>query len=190
MAKTGARESLGIRQRKALLDILRARFEEHMFRHEDFRWTDVLAKLEAAPGRLWSLGEMERTGGEPDVAGWDPSTGEYLFFDCSKESPAGRRSLCYDRQALEAREKHKPASSAMQVASAMGTELLTEQEYRGLQELGAVDTKTSSWLRTPSGIRALGGAIFGDCRYGRVFVYHTGAESYYAARGFRCSLRV
>ena len=177
-------------QREELLAALEARFRENTHRHEGIEWGEVLARLEAAPGKLWSLGEMERTGGEPDVIGRDGSTGEYLFFDCAPESPKGRRSVCYDDEALEARKKHKPKASAMGMAADMGADLLTEEQYRRLQELGPVDTKTSSWLKTPPDIRELGGAIFGDYRYGTVFLYHNGAESYYAARGFRCALSV
>lgn len=177
-------------QHEALLETLKARFEENMTRHKGIQWPKVQARLEANPEKLWSLGEMERTGGEPDVVGHDKKTDEYLFFDCAKESPGGRRSVCYDREALEARKKHKPENSAVQMATDMGAELLTVEQYRNLQELGPFDTKTSSWLQTPSDIRKLGGAIFGDFRYGTVFVYHNGADSYYAARGFRCSLRV
>jgi hypothetical protein len=182
-------KDLGARQRDALLEALRARFEGNVARHTGLRWERVQARLAARPDRLSSLNEMERTGGEPDVVGHDRKTGEYLFYDCAKESPDGRRSVCYDRKALEARKQHKPANSAVEMAAAMGAELLTEEQYRTLQALGAHDTKTSSWLRTPAAIRTLGGAIFGDFRYGTVFVYHNGAESYYAARGFRCVLR-
>lgn len=182
--------SLDPEQAGALLETLRTRFEENMARHEGIRWADVQAKLASAPEKLWSLGQMERTGGEPDVVGHDRKANEYVFFDCSKQSPTGRRSVCYDQEALEARKKHKPEDSAVRMATGMGAELLTEAEYRKLQEFGEYDTKTSSWLRTPPDIRELGGAIFGDFRYGTVFVYHNGAESYYAARGFRCSLRV
>jgi hypothetical protein len=182
---------LGSRQRDELLEMLSTRFEEHPERHEGMAWASVRERLEADPGKLWALHEMERTGGEPDVVGRDEATGEYLFCDCSAQSPKGRRSLCYDGEALEARKKHKPVGSAVETAAAMGAELLTEEEYRRLQALvGPLDAKTSSWLRTPAEIRDLGGAIFGDFRYGTVFVYHNGAESYYAARGFRCSLRV
>lgn len=177
-------------QRAALLETLRVRFESNMSRHDGLRWPDVQKRLKKKPTKLRSLAEMERTGGEPDVVGRDGKTNEYVFYDCAKESPSGRRSLCYDHQALEARKKHKPEYSAVQMATDMGIELLTEGQYRRLQELGEFDTKTSSWLRTPPDIRELGGAIFGDFRYGTVFVYHNGAESYYAARGFRCSLRV
>jgi hypothetical protein len=173
-----------------LLRALNARFEKNMSRHKGLVWANVQAKLAANPEKLWSLNEMERTGGEPDVVGHDKTTGEYIFFDCSAESPKGRRSLCYDREALESRKEHKPENNAMDMAAAMGIELLTEEHYRELQKLGKFDTKTSSWLKTPADIRKLGGAIFADFRYGHVFVYHNGAESYYAARGFRGSLRV
>jgi len=183
-------KKLGAGQREALLKTLKARFDGNMTRHRGIQWPKVQAKLETRPDRLWSLGEMERTGGEPDVVGHDKKTDEYLFYDCAAESPKGRRSVCYDRQALEARKQHKPKNSAVQMAADMGVELLTVEQYRKLQELGEFDTKTSSWLHTPPEIRELGGAIFGDFRYGTVFVYHNGAESYYAARGFRASLRV
>ena len=176
--------------REALMKALKARFEKNMDRHRGLEWAAIEAKLEGDREKLWSLNEMERTGGEPDVVGRDRKTSEYLFFDCAAESPRERRSLCYDREALESRKEFKPKDSAMNLAAAMGIELLTETQYRELQELGEFDTKTSSWLRTPSEIRKLGGAIFGDRRYDRVFVYHNGAESYYAARGFRGSLRV
>jgi hypothetical protein len=185
-----SKTKLGPKQREELLEALKARFEDNTHRHEGLRWTDVRARLEADPDKLWTLGEMERTGGEPDVVEEDERAGEYLFYDCAPESPKGRRSVCYDRPAREARKQHRPESSAVEMADAMGAGLLTEEEYRRLQELEAFDTKTSSWLRTPPDIRALGGAIFGDYRYGTVFIYHNGAESYYAARGFRCSLRV
>ena len=177
-------------QREELLRALKTRFEKNMNRHKGLEWAKVQAKLEADTEKLWSLNEMERTGGEPDVVGHDKKTGEYIFYDCSAESPKGRRSVCYDREALEARKEHKPKDSAMNMAAAMGIELLTEQEYRELQKLGNFDTKSSSWVKTLSDIRKLGGAIFCDRRYGNVFVYHNGAESYYAARGFRGSLRV
>ncbi len=190
MPKTRSNRKLDAEQREVLLAALKARFEDHMKRHEGIEWTKVRAKLEKYPNKLWSLREMERTGGEPDVVGEDGTTGEYLFYDCATESPAGRRSLCYDDQALEARKKNKPKGSAVRMAAAMGALLLTEEEYRKLQELGDFDTKTSSWLQTPQEIRALGGAIFGDFRFGTVFVYHNGVQSYYAARGFRCSLSV
>jgi hypothetical protein len=182
-------KALGPSQRKELLATLEARFEEHPERHKGIQWESVRERLEGDPGKLWSLNEMERTGGEPDVTGHDRKTGEYLFVDCSAESPKDRRSVCYDREALDARKKHKPEASAVELADAMGTVLLTEVDYRRLQELGEFDTKTSSWLNTPSDIRELGGAIFGDRRFGTVWVYHNGADSYYAARGFRCALR-
>jgi hypothetical protein len=176
--------------REELLNELKTRFEENMGRHKGLEWAKVQTKLEADPAKLWSLGEMDRTGGEPDVVGFDKQTGEYIFYDCSAESPKERRSLCYDREAWESRKEHKPASSAIEVAAAMGIKILTEDEYRYLQTLGEFDLKTSSWLETPSEVRNLGGAIFGDRRFGRVFTYHNGAESYYAARAFRGSLRV
>jgi hypothetical protein len=177
-------------QREGLLGALKARFEKNMNRHKGLEWAEVQAKLEADTEKLWSLNEMERTGGEPDVVGHDKKTGEYIFYDCSAESPKGRRSICYDREALESRKEHKPENDAIDMAAAMGIELLTEEQYRELQQLGNFDTKTSSWVKTPSDIRELGGALFCDRRYGAVFVYHNGAESYYAARGFRGSLRV
>jgi len=173
-----------------LLATLSARFGENMHRHEGLAWEKVRARLEARPDKLGALHEMERSGGEPDVIGQDEETGELLFVDCSPESPEGRRSVCYDDRALEARKKHKPEASAVESAAAMGAALLTEEEYRRLQALGEFDTKTSSWLQTPPDIRSLGGAMFGDYRYGTVWVYHNGAESYYGARGFRCALRV
>ncbi|MNK05988.1 hypothetical protein D3C87_238780 [compost metagenome] len=177
-------------QNAELLNTLKARFHKHMNRHKDLDWDKVQAKLEAKPEKLWVLDEMEVTGGEPDVVGYDEKTREYIFYDCSAESPKGRRSLCYDREAWESRKEHKPANNVIETANAMGIELLTEEEYRMLQDFGKFDTKTSSWLATPADIRKLGGAIFGDYRYGTVFLYHNGAESYYAARGFRGSLRV
>jgi hypothetical protein len=177
-------------QRDELVRTLKARFEKHMNRHKGLKWTDVHAKLEGNAGKLWSLNEMERTGGEPDVVGRDRETGEYTFYDCSAESPKGRRSVCYDREALQSRKENKPKASAMGMAANMGIELLTEGQYRELQTLGPFDAKTSSWVMTPSDIRGLGGALFCDRRYGKVFVYHNGAESYYAARGFRGLLRV
>jgi hypothetical protein len=177
-------------QREELLTTLKARFEKNMNRHQGLEWTKVRARLEANAEKLWSLNEMERTGGEPDVVGHDKKTGEYAFYDCSPESPKGRTSLCYDREALDSRKEHKPKSSAMDMAATMGAELLTEDQYQELQKLGAFDTKSSSWLKTPGDIRKLGGAIFGDRRFGRVFVYHNGAESYYSGRGFRGWLRV
>lgn len=177
-------------QQKEILDTLKDRFEKNQDRHKGVEWNKVQAKLEANPEKLWSLFEMERTGGEPDVAGYDKKTGEYLFYDCSAESPKGRRSLCYDRKALEERKAHKPKNSAADMAATMGIELLTEEEYRSLQQLGNFDLKTSSWVKTPDDVRRLGGALFCDRRYGRVFLYHNGADSYYAARGFRGVLRV
>lgn len=190
MSARSTKKELDAGRHDEMLETLRVRFEKNMVRHEGIRWANVQAKLESEPRKLWSLGEMERTGGEPDVVGQDRTTEEYLVVDCSKESPRGRRSVCYDRQALEGRKKHKPENSAVEMAADMGAELLTEEQYRRLQELGEFDTKTSSWLLTPPDIRKLGGAIFGDFRYGAVFVYHNGADSYYAARGFRCVLRV
>lgn len=177
-------------QREELLSTLKARFEKNRSRHKGLEWTGVQAKLEANPGKLWSLGEMERTGGEPDVVGYDAATGEYIFYDCSPESPQGRRSVCYDREGQESRKEHKPANNAVDMAAAMGMELLTEEQYRSLQDLGRFDTKTSSWVQTPAAIRKLGGALFADYRYGQVFVYHNSAPSYYSSRGFRGSLRV
>jgi len=177
-------------QHEELLGTLKARYEKNMKRHEGLEWAKVQANLEANTKKLWSLGEMERTGGEPDVVGFDKKSGEYIFYDCSAESPKDRRSLCYDREAWEARKENKPAGNAMDMAAAMGIEILTEEEYRELQKLGNFDAKTSSWIKTPPDIRKLGGALFCDRRYGNVFVYHNGAESYYAARGFRGSLRV
>jgi hypothetical protein len=182
--------TLSPEQRDELYRTLQTRFEKNKERHQGLEWADVQVRLDAHPEKLTSLSEMESTGGEPDVVGQDKETGEYIFYDCSAESPKGRRSLCYDRAALESRKQHKPENSAVDVAADMGIELLTEEEYGALQGLGAFDAKTSSWLKTPSDIRELGGAIFGDYRYGRVFVSHNGAESYYGARGFRGSLRV
>ncbi len=176
--------------REQLLRALKARFEKNPIRHRGLESAKVQARLEANDEKLWSLGEMERTGGEPDVVGQDEKTGDYIFFDCSAESPKGRTSVCYDREALDSRKEDQPKNSAMDMAAAMGTELLTEEQYHELQKLGSFDTKSSSWLRTPADIRKLGGAIFGDCRFGRVFVYHNGAQSYYSGRGFRGSLRV
>ena len=185
-----ANVTLSKKQREEILKTLQARFENNMHRHKGREWADVQARLEAQAERLWSLNEMERTGGEPDVVGDDKKTGEYIFCDCSAESPEGRRSFCYDREALESRKANKPQDNAVDVAAGMGVELLTEEQYRGLQKLGSFDTKTSSWVKTPSNIRKLGGALFCDRRFDTVFVYHNGAESYYAARGFRGSLRV
>lgn len=184
------KRKLSAEQRKELLGILRSRFEKNMSRHKGIEWARVEAKLEADPEKLWSLNEMEMTEGEPDVVGFDKRTGEYIFYDCSAESPKGRRSLCYDSEALASRKEHKPKDSAVNMAEEMGIELLTEEEYRALQQLGEFDLKTSSWIKTPGNIRKLGGALFCDRRYDTVFVYHNGAESYYAARGFRGSLRV
>ncbi len=178
------------KQREELLSALKIRFEKNMARHAGLEWAKVEAKLDAMPEKLWSLNEMERTGGEPDIVGYDKKTGAYIFYDCSAESPQSRRNLCYDRKALESRKEHKPVNNAIDLATAMGIEILTEQQYRELQKLGNFDTKTSSWVKTPSDIRNLGGALFCDRRYNTVFVYHNGAESYYAARGFRGSLRV
>ena len=188
--KTSPKKELSPGQREELLRALKARFEKNMNRHKGVEWTRVQAKLEANAEKLWSLSEMEGTGGEPDVVDHDKKTGEYIFYDCSVESPKGRRSVCYDREALESRKEHKPKNNAVDMAAAMGVELLTEEQYRALQKLGEFDTKTSSWVKTPSDIRKLGGALFCDCRYDTVFLYHNGAESYYAARGFRGSLRV
>lgn len=177
-------------RREKLFRTLKDRFEKNMSRHKGFEWAKVLARLDAHPAKFWSLNEMERTGGEPDVVGQNSKTGEYIFYDCSTESPSGRRSTCYDGDALASRKEHKPKNSAMDMAEAMGIELLTEEQYRELQKIGEFDTKTSSWVETPPDIRKLGGALFCDRRYDHVFVYHNGAESYYAARGFRGSLRV
>jgi uncharacterized protein DUF4256 len=190
MKAVKTKKELSAEQRQELLRALKARFEKNLDRHKGLEWPQIQAKLKANVEKLWSLHEMERTGGEPDVVGHDRNTGEYIFYDCSAESPNGRRSLCYDREALESRKEHKPADNAMDMASVMGIELLTEEQYRGLQKVGNFDTKTSSWVKTPSDIRKLGGALFCDRRYNTVFLYHNGAESYYAARGFRGSLRV
>jgi hypothetical protein len=187
---TSNKKQLSQKQRAELLRALKARFEKNVHRHKGLEWTKVQAKLEANTEKLWSLNEMERTGGEPDVVGDDKKTGEYLFYDCSAESPKGRTSFCYDREALDSRKEHKPKNSVMDMAAAMGIELLTEEEYFALQKLGEFDTKSSSWVKTPADIRKLGGAIYGDRRYGRVFVGHNGVESYYQGRGFRGSLRV
>jgi len=191
MTKTkSSKKELSSPQREELLKTLKARFDKNMNRHKGVDWTKVKAKLESSPEKLWSLNEMEATGGEPDIVGFDKKTGEYVFYDCSAESPKGRRSICYDREALDARKEHKPKDSALDMAGAIGVEILTEQEYRELQKVGEFDTKTSSWVQTPPEIRKLGGALFCDRRYDQVFVYHNGADSYYAARGFRGSLRV
>jgi hypothetical protein len=184
------KKELSGKQREELLGALQARFEKNRNRHKGLEWAQVQAKLAAHPEKLWSLHEMERTGGEPDVAGHDKKTGEYIFYDCSADSPKGRRSICYDGEALAARKENKPEGNAIDMAAAMGIELLTEEQYRELQKLEKFDTKTSSWVKTPAAIRKLGGALFCDRRYDTVFVYHNGAESYYAARGFRGSLRV
>ncbi|HYC33744.1 MAG TPA: DUF4256 domain-containing protein [Gemmatimonadales bacterium] len=183
-------KAIPAKQRDALLTALQARFDAHMHRHAAVRWATVQARLESSAAGLWSLNEMEQSGGEPDVVGIDEATGECIFMDCSVQSPKGRRSLCYDREALDARKEHKPKSSAAEMADGMGAALLTVEEYRRLQELDEFDTTTSSWVQTPARIRKLGGALFCDRRYDTVFVYHNGAESYYAARGFRCSLRI
>ena len=184
------KNDLSRQQATELISILKNRFEKNMNRHKGLKWAEVQAKLEADTEKLWSLDEMEITGGEPDVVGYDKKTGEYIFYDCSAESPKGRRSICYDGEALESRKENKPKNNAIDMAADMGIELLTEKQYRELQELGDFDTKTSSWVQTPAAIRELGGALFCDCRYDHVFLYHNGAESYYAARAFRGSLRV
>lgn len=185
-----SKKQLSAEEKKELLNVLKIRFEKNKNRHKDIEWTNVLAKLETNNEKLWSLNEMEKTGGEPDVVAYDKKNGEYIFYDCSVESPKERRSVCYDREALDKRKENKPADTAMDMAAAIGVELLTEEQYRDLQKLGSFDTKTSSWIITPSNIRKLGGALFCDRRYDTVFVYHNGADSYYAARGFRGSLRV
>jgi hypothetical protein len=190
MKNAKTRKALSPAQREALLGALQARFEKNMNRHSGLEWAKVKARLEASAEKLWSLQEMETTGGEPDVVGQDKKTGEYVFFDCSPQSPTGRQSLCYDREALEARKKFPPKDSATNLAAAMGVELLTEEQYAELQRLGEFDTKSSSWLKTPPEVRKLGGAIFGDRRFGRVFTYHNGADSYYSGRGFRSWLKV
>ncbi len=187
-AKT--KKELSPKEREELLKTLKARFEKNTKRHESLEWPKIKSKLEANAEKLWSLNEMERTGGEPDVVGRDQKTGEYIFFDCSPESPKGRTSVCYDREALDSRKEHKPKTSAMDMAAAMGIELLTEEQYLQLQKLGEFDTKTSSWVKAPADYRKRGGGLFGDCRYGRVFVYHNGPQSYYSARGFRGCLMV
>jgi Protein of unknown function (DUF4256) len=184
------KKELSSEQQEKLLSVLKARFEKNKNRHQGLEWTNVLAKLEAHPEKLWSLDEMEISGGEPDVVGYDANTNEYIFYDCAAESPKGRRSVCYDHEALESRKEHKPENSAVEMAADMGIALLTEEQYRQLQQLGNFDLKTSSWVQTPAEIRKRGGALFCDRRYDTVFLYHNGAESYYAARGFRGSLRV
>ena len=188
----GNKKKLSAEQRKNLLDVLKARFEKNKSRHKGIEWANVQTKLDSPAGgeKLWSLNEMERTGGEPDIIGYDKKTGEYIFYDCSAESPGGRRSICYDREGLDSRKEFKPENNAVDMAAAMGIELLTEEQYRELQQLGKFDTKTSSWVKTPADIRKLGGAIFADFRYGTVFVYHNGAQSYYGGRAFRGWLRV
>ena len=193
MKSVGTKKELLPKEREELLGALKARFEKNMNRHKGLEWAKVQSRMcgmEANAEKLWSLSEMEKTGGEPDVVGHDKKTGEYIFFDCSPESPKDRRSFCYDREALDSRKEAKPKNSAMDAAAAMGIELLTEEQYHELQNLGEFDTKTTTWVKTPADIRKLGGAIFGDRRYGRVFIYHNGAQSYYSARGFRASLRV
>jgi hypothetical protein len=184
------KKGLSPKEREELLSALKTRFEKNLNRHKSLEWAKVQARLEAKPDKLWSLAEMERTGGEPDVVGQDKKTGEIIFFDCSTQSPKGRVSFCYDREALDSRKEHKPKNSVVDLATEMGVELLTEEEYFALQKLGEFDTKSSSWLKTPPDIRELGGAIYGDRRYNRVFIGHNGAESYYSGRGFRGSLRV
>jgi Protein of unknown function (DUF4256) len=186
----GNKKTLSAEQREELLTALKARFEKNMNRHKGIEWAKVQARLKATPQKLWSLNEMERTGGEPDVVAQDKKTGEYVFYDCSAQSPKGRTSLCYDREALDSRKEHKPKNSAVDMAAAMGVELLTEEQYLQLQKLGEFDTKSSTWVKTPAEMRKLGGALFGDRRFGRVFFYHNGAESYYSGRGFRGWLRV
>ena len=190
MKDAEAKKELTPKQREELLSVLEARFEKNMSRHKGIAWAHVKARLEANPGKLWSLKEMERLHGEPDVVGQDKKTGEVLFFDCSAATPKSRVSVCYDREGLESRKEHQPANTAMDMATAMGIELLTEEQYRELQSLGEFDLKTSSWVKTPADVRKLGGALYGERRYGRVFVGHNGAQSYYSARGFRGSLRV
>jgi len=185
-----AKKVLSPKQSAELMGVLKARFEKNMNRHKGLEWTNVQSKLEGDPEKLWSINEMEQSGGEPDVVGYEKKSGQFIIYDCAAESPKGRRSLCYDRQALESRKEHKPANSAIDIAAAIGIEILTEEEYRELQKLGAFDLKTSSWVKTPTNIRALGGALYCDRRYDTVFVYHNGAESYYAVRGFRGSIRL
>ena len=187
---SGNKKELSSKQREDLLRTLKARFEKNMSRHKGLEWAKVQARLEAKAEKLWSLHEMESTGGEPDVVGQDKKTGEFIFYDCSAETPKGRRSICYDREGLESRKEHRPANTAVDMATAMGIELITEEQYQELQRLGEFDTKTSSWLNTPADVRELGGALFGDRRFGRVFIYPNGAQSYYAVRGFRGVVRV
>lgn len=184
------KKQLSAEHAASLLGVLKARFEKNMQRHKGLKWADVVARLEANPAKLWALDKMEETWGEPDVVGYDKTTGEFIFYDCAAESPKGRRSICYDHKALEARKENKPANSALNMADEMGITILSEEQYRDLQQLGAFDLKTSSWVETPADIRKLGGALFCDRRYDTVFTYHNGAESYYAARGFRGALRV
>jgi len=190
MKSANGKRALSAKQRDDLLQTLQVRFAANRKRHPGLEWSRVAARLEAGAGKLWSLAEMERTGGEPDVVGQDPTTGEFIFVDCSPQSPAGRTSLCYDREALDSRKEFKPKNSVLDLAAALGVELLTEGQYHELQRLGEFDTKSSSWLQTPAEIRRLGGALFGDRRFGRVFIYHNGAQSYYSGRGFRGSLKV
>lgn len=186
----GTKKELSSARREELLELLKTRFEKNMNRHVNLGWAEVKARLDAAEEKLWSLSEMEKTGGEPDVVGQDKKTGEYIFVDCSAQSPEGRTSVCYDREGLDSRKEHKPENNAIDMAAAMGIELLTEEQYRELQKLGEFDTKSSSWVKAPADIRKLGGALFGDRRFGHVFVYHNGAQSYYSGRAFRGSLRV
>lgn len=190
MKATGTRKALSAKEREELFKTLQARFEKNAKRHKGLDWAKVQARLEAHPEKLWSLNEMEKTGGEPDVVGFDKKTGEYIFFDCSPESPKGRAAVCYDRAGLESRKEHRPKNTAIDMATEMGVELLNEEQYHELQKLGEFDTRTTTWVKTPPEIRKRGGALFGDCRYGRVFIYHNGAQSYYSARGFRAWLRV
>ena len=190
MKSTGTKKELSAKDRAALFGTLKSRFEKNMKRHPGLDWTKVQTRLEANPGKLWSLHEMEKTGGEPDVVGHDKKTGEILFFDCSPESPKGRVAVCYDREGLESRKEHRPKNTAIDMATAMGVDLLTEDQYFELQKLGEFDLKTTTWVKTPAEIRKLGGALFGDRRYGRVFISHNGAQSYYSARGFRAWLKV
>jgi hypothetical protein len=190
MKGVGTKKELSSKERAGLLQALKGRFEKNTNRHKDIEWAKVQGRLEAQAEKLWSLNEMEKTGGEPDVVGVDKKTGEYIFFDCSPESPKGRAAVCYDREGLESRKEHRPKNTAIDMATTMGVELLSEEQYHELQELGEFDTRTTTWVKTPPEIRKLGGALFGDRRYGRVFIYHNGAQSYYSARGFRASLRV